>query len=263
MKRYFISDIMSIYTKEMKDFAKDKSMIFMTIMQPLIWLILMGSGMRGLTDNMQYANNILDGAPNYLTFLTPGIMIMTALYGGLYGGVTLLSDIRFGYINRLLSSPISRASIVIGKIMATVVQTGMQIIFVILFSLLLGVRYQAGIWGILIIIIIASFFCIIMASISLILSTIFKTHNAIYSLVSFITLPLMFTSNAMFPNSSMPEWLNVITYINPITYAVKPIRELIVSQNIISNFWINSGIVFVLACIFMGFTIKRFHAKFI
>lgn len=263
MKKYFVSDIMSIYTKEMKDFAKDKSMIFMTIMQPLIWLLLMGSGMGGLMDNTQYANNILDGAPNYLTFLTPGIMIMTALYGGLYGGVTLLSDIRFGYINRLLSSPISRTSIIIGKIMATIVQTGMQIILVILFSMLLGAKYQTGIFGILIIMLIASLFCTIMVSISLILSTIFKTHNAIYSLVSFITLPLMFTSNAMFPNNSMPKWLNIITYINPITYAVKPIRALIVSTSVVENVWINSVVVAGLACLFIGFTIKRFYVRFV
>lgn len=263
MKTYFMGDVISIYTKEMKDFAKDKSMIFMTIMQPLIWLLLMGSGMGGLTDNMGYAADILDGAPDYLTFLTPGIMIMTALYGGLYGGVTLLSDIRFGYINRLLSSPISRASIIMGKILATVVQTGMQVIFVILFSLLLGVRYQSGILGVFIILLITSFFCIIMAAISLILSTIFKTHNAIYSLVSFITLPLMFTSNAMFPNNSMPKWLNAITYVNPITYAVKPIRTLLVHTNGVGSIWINSGIVIGLAVIFTGFSIRRFHAKFV
>ena len=112
MIRYFLYDINSVFIKEMKDYYKDKSMIVMTIVQPLMWLILMGLGMGGMLNNNPYINKMLDGAPNYITYLFPGILIMTALYGGLYGGVTLLNDIRFGYIVRMNTSPIDRRAII-------------------------------------------------------------------------------------------------------------------------------------------------------
>jgi len=262
MKTYFFRDVYSIFLKEMKDFLKDKSQVFMTISQPIIWLVLMGFGMSGLTSNTSTTSMILDGAPNYITYLTPGIMIMTALYGGLYGGVTLLSDIRFGYIYKLLSSPISRSSIVFGKIIAALLQTLLQVILVLLFSIILGVRYKTGLFGVLFILIIAALFCSIMVSVSLMLSLKFKTHNAIYSLVSFITLPLMFTSSAMFPNMGMPDWLKIITYVNPITYAVEPIRKLVISNWNLSAIGLDILVIFILAIIFVSLAIYSFNKKY-
>lgn len=262
MKSNIFSDIYSIFLKEMKDFFKDKSMIFMTILQPLMWLILMGYGMSGLTSNNQYITEILDGAPDYLTFLTPGIIIMTALYGGLYGGVSLLNDKRFGYIVKLLSSPISRKAIVFGKALAAIVQTLVQVIIVILLSLLLGVRYDAGVLGILAIIILSALFTLSMVAISLCLSLVFKTHNAIYSLVSFITLPLMFTSNAMFPNYNMPTWLSVLTKFNPITYAVEPIRGFMLSGYDKNSMLIGAIVTIVLAIGLIGLAIHNFGKKY-
>ncbi len=257
-----MNDVYSIFLKEMKDFFKDKSMIFMTILQPLMWLILMGFGMSGLASNNPYIEQILDGSPNYISFLTPGIIIMTALYGGLYGGVTLLNDIRFGYIVKLLSSPISRRAIIWGKAIATMVQILVQIIIVIVLSCLLGVKYKSGGCGIIAIIGISMMFTLSMVAISLCLSLVFKTHNAIYSLVSFITLPLMFTSNAMFPNYNMPAWLMVITKFNPITYAVKPMRSLMINDFELFEFLFYIGVTILLAIILTNLAMHNFGKKY-
>lgn len=262
MKRNIFSDTHSMFLKEMKDFFKDKSMIFMTILQPLMWLILMGYGMSGITSSNPYINQVLDGAPDYLTFLTPGIIIMTALYGGLYGGVTLLNDIRFGYIIKLISSPISRKAIIFGKALAAIVQTIVQVIIVILLSLLLGVKFKTGFLGALFIIIISALFTLSMVAISLCLSMIFKTHNAIYSLVSFVTLPLMFTSNAMFPNNNMPNWLEVLTKFNPVTYAVEPIRGFMLNNYQTLNMVLYCGVILVLAIALTGLAIHNFGKKY-
>lgn len=258
----FFSDVHSIFLKEMKDFFKDRSMIFMTITQPIMWLVLMGFGMGGLTNNNPYSEQILDGSPNYISFLTPGIIIMTALYGGLYGGVSLLNDIRFGYIVKLLSSPISRKAIIWGKALATLVQTLVQIVVVIVLSVLLGVSYKSGIIGVIIIIGISMMFTLSMVGISLCLSMFFKTHNAIYSTVSFITLPLMFTSNAMFPNFNMPSWLNIITKFNPITYAVKPMRSLMLNSSKAPEILPYIGVTIALAFILIGLSMHNFGKKY-
>lgn len=261
MIRYFLYDINSVFIKEMKDYYKDKSMIVMTIVQPLMWLILMGFGMGGMLNNNPYINKMLDGAPNYITYLFPGILIMTALYGGLYGGVTLLNDIRFGYIVRMNTSPIDRRAIILGKMESSLFQTLLQLLVLVLISVFIGVEYNKGIFPIIVSILIAGIFCITMTGVSLILSMIFKTHNAIYSLVSFITLPLMFTSNAIFPNTNIPVWLEVITKLNPITYAVNAIRNLL--QCKFDKMFFVSCIILISLCILsLLFAWKKFCKKF-
>ena len=261
MKRYFLYDINSVFIKEMKDYYKDKSMIVMTIIQPLMWLILMGVGMGGMLNDNPYIDKMLGGAPNYITYLFPGILIMTALYGGLYGGVTLLNDIRFGYIVRMNTSPINRKAIILGKMGSSVFQTLLQIIVLVLISSFLGVEYNKASFSIIASILIASIFCITMTGVSLILSMIFKTHNAIYSLVSFITLPLMFTSNAIFPNTNIPVWLDLITKINPITYAVNAIRSMLQCE--FSKMFFASCMVLIILCVLsLLITWKKFSEKF-
>jgi ABC-2 type transport system permease protein len=262
MKRNIFSDIYTVYLKEMKDFFKNKSSILISVIQPVIWLILMGYGMSGLTSNNPYIDKILNGAPNYITFLTSGIIVMTALNGGLYGGVSLLTDIIFGYITKLLSSPISRKAIILGKAASVLIQTLAQILVIIILSLILGIRYRNGIVGILLIIVISMLFTQSMVAISLFLSMKYKTHSAIYTLISFITLPLLFTSNAVFPTYNMPKWLSIITKINPITYAVDPIRGLMLGNYNILNMVIGFSVTLGLAIILTSITIYSFGKKF-
>lgn len=259
--KYLLQDIYSVFWREMKHYIKDKSSLIMAIMQPMVWLLLMGYGMSGFTSSNPYASKLLMGAPNYITYITPGIVVMTALFGGLYGGVSLLSDRRFGYINKMLSAPIQRCAIPLGKMIAVLFQSLIQVLLVIFFSYCFGVRFKTGILGFIIILIIDTLFCIIMSSISLILSLKFKTHNAIYSLVSFITMPLMFTSSALFPSSSMPRIMEFISKINPITYAVDAIRNIGlqgIQWNLIQN---DILILAIAALIFIIATVKMFQVN--
>lgn len=261
MKKYLFLDIYSVFWREMKHYVQDKSSLTMAIMQPMIWLILMGYGMSGFTDSNPYASELLMGAPDYITYITPGIVVMTALFGGLYGGVSLLSDRRFGYISKMLSAPIERAAIPLGKMLAVLLQSFIQVILVILFSLLFGVRFNTGITGFLVIFFVNTFFCMIMCSVSLILSLKFRTHDAIYTLVSFITMPLMFTSSAMFPTNSMPIAMKFISKINPLTYAVDPIREITLQGINWSSVRNDIFVLIILAIIFVFITIKLFKAN--
>ena len=202
-----LSDIYWVFWREMKKFFLSKARISMAVIQPLIWLVLMGNAMSGLTRNPMAAKML--GTGNYLQFMTPGIMIMTVLFGGVFGGNSIIWDRRLGYLNKMFTSPIYRAAIPLGKLSAIGVQGMMQAVVIVIISLCLGVRFVTGIPGILCLLCISSLFGMIMGSISLSIASVLTSMETLFAVTNFLTMPLIFTSNAMFPTSAMPAWLRV------------------------------------------------------
>lgn len=222
--RTFISDICVICKRELIKFFRQRARIFATIFQPLIWLGLMGNTMSRLTNN-PFASQIF-GTSNYLSFMTPGIVIMTSLFGGIFGGSSIIWDRRIGYLDKLLTSPIDRTAIPVGKALSSMIQAALQSSIIIFIAYLFGVRFVTGIFGVLVIILFCMLFTFIFAGISLVIGTTLKTIETFFTIINFFTLPITFSSTALFPLEAMPKWLQVIARINPLSYAVNPIRSL-------------------------------------
>jgi len=209
----------------------------------------MGNMMSGLTSNPFAAKAL--GVSNYLDFMTPGIILMTALFGGIFGGLSIVWDRRIGYLEKLLASPIKRGAIPFGKTISSMIQGAIQASIIIVIASLLGVRFQTGIAGILLIIVISMFFCIILSGLSLTLASVIKTQEALMAVVNFLIMPLMFTSNALFPRAVMPGWLAAISKVNPVSYAASAMRELTIQGWSWDKILPSLGIILVLGVIFM------------
>ncbi len=222
-----LSDTWFVAQRELIKFFRGKIRVAITLVQPVIWLGLMGNMMRGLTSNPMAAQAF--GTGNYLTFMTPGIILMTVLFGGVFGGISIVWDRRIGYLEKLLAAPIHRGAIPFGKTLAMMIQGVIQVVAIMVIATLMGVRFEAGFGGILYILLLAMLFSGILSSLTLSLAASIKTMETLMAIVNLLTLPLMFTSNALFPTSVMPGWLATIARINPVTYAVGPIRELTIS----------------------------------
>lgn len=219
-----IVDTWFVAKRELIKFWRTKIRVVVTLIQPIIWLGLMGNMMGRVFDNPYVAQTM--GVTNYMSFMTPGIILMTVLFGGVFGGVSIVWDRRVGYLEKLLAAPIHRGAIPFGKILAVMVQSGIQVLAIVVIALCFGVRFETGILGVLAIMGIAMCFSAILSSISLSLAASIKTMETLMAIINFLTMPLMFTSTALFPREAMPGWLATIAKINPITYAVGPIREL-------------------------------------
>jgi len=215
----------------------------MTIFQPLIWFALMGSTMNNLTQGMAAGSlmkrmmdggtgpllikNFLDGAPDYMTYVAGGIIAMTALSGGIFGGTTVVWDRRLGFLNKMLAAPINRASIPLGKMLAIAVQNTIQVAVIVIIAMIFGVNFRTGLTGILLILFIAALFSMGMSGISLALGARLKSIEALFAIINMLFMPLIFSSPAMFPASAMPGWLLAFSHWNPVTYVVMPLRVLI------------------------------------
>lgn len=219
-----IFDTYTVCKRELIKYFRQKTRIIMTMVQPVIWLALMGNTMSKITNN-PFASRLF-GTGNYLSFMTPGIIIMTSLFSGIFAGTSIIWDRRIGYLDKLLASPIRRGSIPFGKTLSAAIQGAIQSFIIMFFAALLGVKFASGFLGVLLIVVISMLFSFIFSGISLILSSSIKTIETLMAIINFMTLPLMFSSTALFPSEAMPNWLSFIAKINPISYAVDPIRTL-------------------------------------
>ncbi len=253
----FLSDVYWVFWREIKRLFLQKSRIIMAVVQPVVWLVLMGNSMAGLTRNPIAARML--GTGDYLSFMVPGVMIMTTLFGGVFGGTSVLWDRRLGFLNKMLTAPIYRAAIPLGKLLALMVQSCFQVIVIVVVALSLGVRFATGVPGVLFMLLLASLFGVIMGGISLGLSSMLKSIEALHAIMNFLTLPLMFTSNAMFPTQAMPAWLRQIAHINPLSYAVAPMRTVATRGWIWQDLWVGLVVLALLAAASTAFAVRQFH----
>ncbi len=222
-----ITDSYYVAWRELKKYFRQKTRMIVTVIQPFLWLALMGNAMSGLTNNPMAAQFL--GTGNYLTFMTPGVVLMTVMFSSIFSGTTVVWDRRFGYLDKLLAAPIKRGAIPFGKMFAAAVQGLIQAVIIVIVALLFGVHFKSGILGILVILLIAMLLSFILAGFSLALSVKIKTIETLMAVINLFMMPLMFASNALFPINVMPKWLQIIAKINPITYAIIPMRDLTVS----------------------------------
>lgn len=208
----FLSETYWLTWRWYKHFIKAPFFVMFTIIQPIFWLVLFGnlfSGIRG----------------NYINFLISSIIVMTVTGNSLTSGISLMFDRENKYLDRLLSSPISRWSIVASRFVfsnfLSVIQSG--IIFFIAF--LMGASLPLAI-GIAQMLFIALFFGIGLVMISLSLSFVFEEHGNFFATIGFLNLPVIFLSSALLPLDSMSGFMKTAALLNPMTYAIEGSRSI-------------------------------------
>ena len=220
MGRTFLADTWWVAWRELKHFLGQKVRIFMTLIQPFIWLALMGNMFEKMAQVPGFP------AKSYLDYMAPGVVTMVTLFGGIFGGMSIVWDRRLGFLNKLLAAPIARSAVVSGKMLAIAVQTAVQAFIIFVIARLMGVHFATGFFGMVMVIVLAALLSLVFAGISLSFGAAIKTHETLMAVMNFFTMPLMFTSNAMMPLSFMPSWLQAIAKVNPLSFAINPMRSL-------------------------------------
>lgn len=216
------------------------STLISSVTQPLLWLVLFGALFQNAPVDL-FTSNL-----KYNTFLSPGIIIFTSFTGAINAGIPIIFDREFGFLNRLLVSPLkSRDSFFISTVFFIVAITTLQTIFIISFDTFICQHTRYSMPEVMNILIITLLITINTANTSICLAFLLPGHIELLALILIINLPILFSSTALAPLSFMPYWLQTIASINPLTYAIEIIRTLtkISSINtnpyIIQNIWVN------------------------
>ena len=199
------------------------SLVFGMIQPMLFWLILFGNLFQKTAQIPNFQ------APNYITFLTAGVVIMTVLNSGLSGGVDLLFDKESGFLERILSAPISRNALIVSRFIFVMTISSVQILVILAVAFaLFGVYPASGIAGLALILVVGLLFGLGLVALSLALAFAIKGHGNFFALIGFLTLPLIFLSTALVPIQAMPTWMGILAKFNPMTYATEAVRALII-----------------------------------
>jgi ABC-2 type transport system permease protein len=184
--------------------------------------------------------------------MAPGVIILTAIFTSIFGGVNTLWDRRYGFMNKALTSPISRSSIALGKMSAISLISALQASLIVGIALAIGVTFPNP-FMIIPIMAIVILFSMGFSGISVIVAATAKSQETFWGVINFLGMPLFMLSPALFPLELLPDWLATIAKLNPVTYTVLLVREMMtgVSEGGISAL-LSIGVIAVFVLVMVG-----------
>ncbi len=222
-----IGETWELYKRALKKMMRRPIVLYFSLVQPMIWLLLFGQMFKRMV-SIPGASTAF-GTNNYMAFFAAGVIMMTILFGAGQTGLGLIQDIDSGFLDKLLTTPISRVAIILGKMGGDLTRMAFQIVMILTIAAIAGVRIQTGLFGVLFIVIIGSLFGMALAGINTIIALQTRNTEATFLIGNFVNLPLMFMSTAMLPKVMLPDWMQSIASINPVTFGVEGMRGLIIT----------------------------------
>ena len=219
-----IQEIKALTMRWVRRLSRERFSMLFTLVQPMLfWLIFFGNLFQRAADTQVVQ------APNYISFLTAGVVVMTVLNNGLAGGVDLLFDKENGFLERLMSTPIHRTSVVLSRFLFVMAVTSLQVLVILGVASLFGVRPETGWLGVAVILFVGVLFGVGLTAISMAMAFSVKSHGDFFSVLGFLSLPMIFLSSALVPLTAMPTWMQFLALFNPMTWAIDAVRPLILS----------------------------------
>lgn len=213
------------------ELLRERLNLVLSVAQPAIWLVFFGAGVERAID----AEVI--GTDDYVGFMLAGIVTFTIVGNGVSGAMPLLWDKETGYLDRLMSMPIARSTVIVSRFVFQVAQQSAQILLVVLVALLLGVRIATGPLGLLVILVAAALLTMSVTAAFSALAYAVPQHGTFFAIAGFVSLPLLFMSNAFVPLDAMPGWMAAVARLNPLTYAIEAMRTLVIDGWTASIVW--------------------------
>ncbi|RMF88942.1 MAG: multidrug ABC transporter permease [Methanobacteriota archaeon] len=220
MKLIDLSAIYTLWLRETKRYVRARSRVVGSLGMPLMFLIFLGEG---------FSRASLPGLPpglDYVNYLSPGIIAMILLFGSMFAGISVLWDRQFGFLKEVMVSPVSRTSIVLGRVAGGVTMALSQALLMLVASLLMGLKTTAQ--GVLYSLPYMALLSAAFVGLGLAFASKMEDMHGFTMIMNFLMFPLFFLSGALFPLSELPRWVARLTLLNPMTYGVDALRGALV-----------------------------------
>jgi ABC-2 type transport system permease protein len=271
-KRSWNSELRAIkivWKRELTRFRSDRLRMVTSLVQPLLFLFVLGSGLQSLASAGTHGVQLK-------TFIYPGILCITVMFTAMFSAASIVWDREFGFLREMMVAPVRRSSIVIGKCLGGATVAGFQGVIVICLAGLVHVPYNAlMILGIMALQLLLAFS---ITAFGVMIAVRIKQMQSFMGVMQMIVTPMFFISGALFPANGLPGWLTVLNRLDPMTYAVDPMRRLVFSHLHISpiaqrvldhgvTWWgwrvpglLEAGVVLALGLVMLSIAIVEFSA---
>jgi ABC-2 type transport system permease protein len=221
-----------LWLREMKRFIRAKSRVVGALAMPLFFLAFLGLGFRRL------AIPGVSEEVDYIRFLVPGIIGMSILFSSMFGGLSVLWDREFGFLKEIMVAPVSRVSIVLGRIAGGATTTMIQALLILGISCIIGFKI-VSVSSIILALVFMTLISITFLGLGLIFASKMRDMQGFSIVMNFVIFPLFFLSGALYPIENFPNWLRYISKVDPLTYGVDGLRASLIgvsSFSMITNF---------------------------
>ena len=250
----------TLWQKYMQKSLVHKEEIFGFLIQPILWVILFGVGMRGMLQEIMTG----DGS-DYITFMLPGIIALTAIDGSIGGGSTWLNERLRGIVKEYLVAPIPRLSILMGNALAIITRSVAQALLILLVGIFMGAQLSGNPLHWLMGLVFIFGYGLGFSGIALALASSTSSMGAYHSLIFLLNLPMLFLSNALYPLFTLPGWMRIAALINPTTYVISGMRQSLLQaksplgQTEFLPLWLCFLVIVLFAVLGMGLALRAFR----
>jgi len=219
-----------LWLREVKRFLRAKSRVIGALAMPLFFLAFLGLGFRKMSIPG------MSGEVDYIRFLVPGIIGMSILFSSTFGGLSVLWDREFGFLKEIMVAPVTRVSIVLGRILGGATTALIQAILILGISFLFGFKI-VSISSLLLALAFMTLIAITFLGLGLIFASKMRDMQGFSIVMNFVIFPLFFLSGALYPLDNFPVWLRYISKIDPLTYGVDGLRAVLIGVSSFSTLY--------------------------
>jgi daunorubicin resistance ABC transporter membrane protein len=211
-----------VWRRELIRFQRDRLRTITSLIQPLLFLLVLGTGLSSL------AKGSMPAGINFKTFIYPGVLAMSVLFTAIFSAASIVWDREFGFLREMLVAPVSRASIVIGKCLGGATIATIQGVIMLILAGLADVPYSPT----LILVLVGEMLLLsfTLTAFGVMMAARITQFQAFMAVTQMLVMPLFFLSGALYPLHGLPTWLSVLTRIDPLTYVVGPMRHAVFSH---------------------------------
>jgi ABC-2 type transport system permease protein len=214
-----IADTRHMTVRHVMELLRQPWWIFVTLVQPIIWLLLFGALFETVTDIPGF------GSESYIEFLAPGVVMMTAFFSAGWSGMPMIEDLDRGVVDRFLVSPVRRSSLITGRLVQGSLTILIQTLIIFGLAIAVGAEFSNGVVGIAVVSGIAVLIGAAFGALSNGLALLARREETLIALMQFLLLPLSFLSVTFMQKDLMPQWMQTIADFNPVNWAVEAGRE--------------------------------------
>ncbi len=247
----FFADVWHLWLRHMRATIRLPIWIAVTLIQPVIWLTLFGQLFRRVVELPGFETT------TYIQFLTPGVLIMTAMFGGAWSGMGLIDDLHHNVVDRMLATPVHRAAVIAARVLHAAFTVVVQSFIVLALALALGAGWPS-VGGTIGVLVAAALVTAGFSAMSTGVALLARREETMIAVINFFGLPLAFLSATFMSAQLMPQWMQSVSKANPVNWAVSAARHAVLGTDT-SAVWINSALLLVFTLVMVMFATASFR----
>ncbi len=268
-----------IWYRDILRFWRDRLRLLGSLAQPLLFLVVFGTG---LSSALQGAGGGFGGAGtgapaafSYTQFIFPGIIGMSILFSAIFGAMSIVWDREFGFLKEVLVAPIDRSAVAIGKALGGATQAMVQGLILLVLAPIVGVKLTVT--SVLLVIVFAFLLAFSLSALGVLIASRMRSMQGFQVVMNFLMMPIFFLSGSLFPLQGLPDWMTVLTRIDPATYGMDPLRRVMLdgaglppavldrlSVNIggvVLPIWLEGSILLAFGLVMLALAVRNFRVR--